>query len=508
VRWRFGLSTKIAITVVLVTVGASAVLAGVVYFLQANSARDRFVISATLGFRSDAQQAAQYRTSDQGGPPGYPVRSAASYMRGRLGLTWALVDLSRGPSVLQTGPDQPDGSAPGQPPRDARYVPVAGNTGWSVGQLPAYRIDQANSANGRAITYTYEGDDGSYLVVAGTITPNIVLAEFYSTGGLDREVANLRTQLAVLTLVVASIAAVIALLAARRIQRPIRTAASAARRIGTGALDTRLPVHGHDELAELASSFNTMAGRLGESIDELRRKDAQQRRFVADVAHDLRTPLASLVALTDSLDSPHHHDRTRSVELLGTQIRRLSILVEDLLEISRIDAGVAEFRPETIDLAELVTDAAGLVSTSAEVTIASAGETTTQGDARRVHTIVRNLLVNAEHHGAPPVTVTIDGTVPWMVTVTVTDSGPGVPADLASVIFDRFVRGDRARAYTEGSGLGLAIAQENATMHGGWITVHNAEGAGAAFTLTLPRTIPAPGRNDNRPQARTAPVVE
>jgi two-component system sensor histidine kinase MtrB len=498
VRWRFGLSTKIAITVVLLTVGASAVLAVVVYLLQANSARDRFVISATLGFRSDAEQAAQYRTLDPGGPPGppgppgYPVRSAASYMRGRLGLTWALVDLSRGPSVL----------------RDARYVPVAGNTGWRVGQLPAYRIDQANSANGRAITYNYEGDDGSYLVVAGTITPNIVLAEFYSTGGLDREVANLRTQLAVLTLVVASIAAVIALLAARRIQRPIRTAASAARRLGTGALDTRLPVHGHDELAELASSFNTMAGRLGESIDELRRKDAQQRRFVADVAHDLRTPLASLVALTDSLDSPHHHDRTRSVELLGTQIRRLSILVEDLLEISRIDAGVAEFRPETIDLAELVTDAAGLVSTGAEVTLASAGETTMQSDARRVHTIVRNLLVNAEHHGAPPVTVTIDGTVPWKVTVTVTDSGPGVPADLASVIFDRFVRGDRARAYTEGSGLGLAIAQENATMHGGWITVHNAEGAGAAFTLTLPRTIPPPGRDDNRPQARTAPVVE
>lgn len=501
-RWRFGLSTKIAITVVLVTVGASAVLAVVVYFLQANSARDRFVISATLGFRSDAQQAAQYRTSDQGGPPG-PVRSAASYMTGRLGLTWALVDLSRVPSVPPSWTRQNDTSL-----RDARYIPVAGNTGWGVGQLPAYRIDQANSANGRAITYTYEGDDGSYLVVAGTITPDIVLAEFYSTGGLDREVASLRTQLAVLTLVVASVAAVIALLAARRIQRPIRTAASAARRLGTGALDTRLPVNGHDELAELASSFNTMAGRLGESIDELRRKDAQQRRFVADVAHDLRTPLASLVALTDSLDSPHHRDRTRSVELLGSQIRRLSILVEDLLEISRIDAGVAEFRPETIDLAELVTDAAGLVSTSAEVTLASAGETTMQGDARRVHTIVRNLLVNAEHHGAPPVTVAIDGTVPWKVTVTVTDSGPGVPADLASVIFDRFVRGDRARAYTEGSGLGLAIAQENATMHGGWIIVHKAEGAGAAFTLTLPRTIPAPGRDDDRPQARTAPVVE
>lgn len=490
--WRFGLSTKIAITVVLVTVGASVALAVVVYFLQANSARDRFVLSATLGFRSDVQQARQLQPIGRGGgAPGFPVESAANYMRGRLGLTWALVDLRRGASAL----------------RDARYVPAAGNTGSRAGQLPADRIDQANSANGSPITYTYEGDDGSYLVVAGTITPDLVLAEFYSTGGLDREVASLRTQLAVVTLVVASVAAVIALLVARRIHRPIRTAAAAARWLGAGALHTRLPVHGHDELAELASSFNTMAGRLGESIDQLRRKDAQQRRFVADVAHDLRTPMASLVALTDSLNSPDHHDRARSVELLGTQIRRLSILVEDLLEISRIDAGVAEFRPETIDLAELVTDAAGLVSTGAEITVASDGETTMQGDARRVHTIVRNLLVNAEHHGAPPVTVGIDGTVPWKVTVTVTDSGPGVPAELASVIFDRFVRGDRARAYIEGSGLGLAIAQENATMHGGWITVHNAEGAGAAFTLTLPRTIPAPRRDDNQ-RHQTAPVVD
>ncbi|MGW1677119.1 HAMP domain-containing sensor histidine kinase [Saccharopolyspora sp. NPDC002376] len=484
---RLGLRAKIAVTVVLTTVGASAALALSAYTIQATSARDRFVNSATLGFRSDVKQAAQHHATCQGDPVYCSVFSAASYMRGRLGLTWALVDLTPGGSV----------------DRDGRYIPVDGRTGWRTGQLPIAQIDRASDANGQPITYSYEGDDGSYLVVAGTIAPGIVLAEFYSTAGLDREVANLRTQLAVLTVVVAATAAVIALLAARRIQQPVRATAAAARRLGAGALDTRLPVHGHDELAELADSFNAMAQQLGESVDELRRKDAQQRRFVADVAHDLRTPLASLVVLADSLDSPDPRARARSVELLGTQIRRLGVLVEDLLEIYRIDAGVADFRPETIDLVELVADVTGMVSAGSEVTLTSAGETAIQGDARRVHTIVRNLLINAEHHGAQPVSVTIDGTDLRKATVTVPDSGPGVPDDLVSVIFDRFVRGNHARAYTEGSGLGLAIAQENAVMHDGRITVRNVPGAGAAFTLTVPRASSEPGPGDHQPHNPT-----
>ncbi|MFD2417280.1 sensor histidine kinase [Amycolatopsis pigmentata] len=470
-RRRLGLGVKIAIMMVLTTVGASAALAVTVYTIQAGSARDRFVTSATLGFRSDVRQAAEHRATCQGNRTNCPVASASAYMHGRLGLTWALVDLTPGASNT----------------RDGRYIPVDGNTGWQASQLPVEKIDEANSAMGQPVTYSSEGGNGSCLVVAGTITPGIVLAEFYSTAGLDHEVANLRTQLAVLTVVVAFTAATIALLAARRIQRPVRAAAAAARQLGSGALETRLPVHGHDELAELAGSFNAMAQRLGQSIDELHRKEAQQRRFVADVAHDLRTPLASLVALADSLNNPDHHDRARSIELLGSQIRRLGVLVEDLLEISRIDAGVADFRPETLDLAELVADAAGMVPADSEVAISSVGDTTIQADPRRVHTIVRNLLSNAEHHGAPPVSVAIEGADPEKVTVTVADSGPGIPDDLAPVVFDRFVRGDRARAYTEGSGLGLAIASENATMHHGRITVRTTPGAGAAFTVVLPR---------------------
>jgi two-component system sensor histidine kinase MtrB len=288
--------------------------------------------------------------------------------------------------------------------------------------------------------------------------------------------------------VVALLGGALGVLAARVVQRRVRTAAEAARRFGDGALDTRLPVRGRDELADLAGSFNAMAQRLGESIEQLRRKDRQQRRFVADVAHDLRTPLASMIAAADGLGSPDAEDRARSAELLGAQARRLGALVEDLLEVSRFDAGAAELRPDVVDLAALVEDAVRLSAPDVDIPVRRTGDVSLFGDPRRLHTIVRNLVTNAVRHGEPPVEVTVDGTRPDEVRVVVADSGPGLPAELAPVVFDRFVRGDRARSRTEGSGLGLAIAQENARLHGGRLDVR--DDGGAVFTLTVPRGEP------------------
>ncbi|MEU4744672.1 HAMP domain-containing sensor histidine kinase, partial [Actinosynnema sp. NPDC023658] len=298
----------------------------------------------------------------------------------------------------------------------------------------------------------------------------------------------LRDQVAVVAVVIALLGGGLGVLAARTVQRRVRTAAAAARRFGEGELGTRLPVEGRDELADLAGSFNAMAQRLGESIDQLRAKDRQQRRFVADVAHDLRTPLASMVAAADGLDSPDAADRERSAELLGSQARRLGALVDDLLEMSRFDAGAAELRPEVVDLEALVADAVEVSAPGVAVPVRRTGDTTVLGDPRRLHTIVRNLVANAVRHGGPPITVTVDGAEPERVRVVVADSGPGLPADLAPVVFDRFVRGDRARSRTEGSGLGLAIAQENARLHGGAVEVVN--DGGAVFTLTVPRAVP------------------
>ncbi|MGW5722871.1 sensor histidine kinase [Amycolatopsis sp. NPDC003865] len=309
-----------------------------------------------------------------------------------------------------------------------------------------------------------------------------LLIEFFDLGVLETDLGALRRNLGLIALGVSVFGVGVAVLIGRRIRRPIKALSAAADELGAGALDTRVPVKGRDEVAALAASFNAMAARLGESIEELHAKDRQQRRFVADVAHDLRTPLASMIATVDSLDDAEPATRTRATEILGAQARRLAKLVEDLLEIARFDAGKADLRVAPVDLADLVADAAEVTGVAAAVT--ASGDVTVVADPRRVHTVVANLLSNAGRHGAAPVTVTVDGTGEDVV-VRVADAGPGVPEDLLPILFDRFARGDHARQATEGSGLGLAIARENVLAHGGSLAVHN--DGGAVFTVRWPR---------------------
>ena len=466
-RWQPGLRASIALTVILVTLVATGVVALVTYRLQVGATLDRFSDSAHASFESDAQQARQFARF---APGGFKVDHVAGYMEGRLGLSgWAVVNLwpDSGPVSRSVGDE---------------YTSVAASPGLGNQRWPADQVDQARRRQ-KPVTAWAEIHGDTRLVLVGPVSPDLLLVETYTTKKLDNELAHLRRQLLVVALVVGLLGAGTGVLAARRIQSRVRVAAAAARRLGSGALDTRLPVQGRDELADLATSFNTMAHRLSESIDQLRRKDEQQRRFVADVAHDLRTPLASMLAATESLRSGDPHDRERSAELLGTQVRRLSTLVEDLLEMSRFDAGAADFRPEQLDLTALVADAVAM--TEAEIGVSTVGDAAVIGDPRRLHTIVRNLVTNAVRHGGQPITVTIDGSGTDWVRVVVADSGPGLPDDLAPYVFDRFVRGDRARQHTEGSGLGLAIAYENAVLHGGRIDVANVDGA--VFTLIIPR---------------------
>lgn len=464
---RLGLRGAVVLVVVLVTVVTTAAMATTAYLVQAGATRERFADSAQASFDSDAQQAHQFLVHSTAFES--TVAGVARYMTARLGLTWAIVN--RTPT-----------SGPLSATSDGMYVPVEGTGGRHPGQLPVAVVDSVTTGS---VRYTADTPDGPQLVIVGEVEPGVLLAEFYSTAKLDRELAALRTVLAAVAALIVVLGGGLGALAARGVQRRVRTAARAARRLGEGDLDTRLPVEGRDELADLAGSFNAMARRLGESIEQLRRKDRQQRRFVADVAHDLRTPLASLIAAADGLHSACEADRARSAEVLGSQARRLGALVEDLLEISRFDAGAAEFRPEVVELEALVADAVGLSAPEADVRTERVGDATVFGDPRRLHTVVRNLVANAVRHGAAPVTVTVDGGAPDVVRVRVADSGPGLPAELVPVVFDRFVRGDRARGTTGGSGLGLAIARENTRLHGGTLEVRN--DGGAVFTLTVPR---------------------
>jgi two-component system sensor histidine kinase MtrB len=229
--------------------------------------------------------------------------------------------------------------------------------------------------------------------------------------------------------------------------------------------------------------------------------EANARRFVADVSHELRTPLAAMTAVTDTLDEEAANldgDAATAAGLVGAETRRLATLVENLIEITRFDAGRAELHlDDEVDVATAVTATLTARGWTDEVATALPAGVTAVLDRRRLDVIVANLVGNALRHGAPPVTVTAgaetdpDG-AEW-IRVTVADHGAGLPPEIAPHVFERFYKADAARARSDGSGLGLAIALENARLHGGTIEAGNGARGGAAFALRLPRR-PGAGR--------------
>ncbi|MGH9004910.1 MAG: ATP-binding protein, partial [Acidimicrobiia bacterium] len=241
------------------------------------------------------------------------------------------------------------------------------------------------------------------------------------------------------------------------------------------------PEEGHDEFTDLARSFNRMA-------DALERTLANQRRFVSDVSHELRTPLTALTTAADVLEANAgglNDQGRRAARLLVVESRRLGRMVEDLMEISRFDAGVPSMVWEPVDLAHQVTGAVASRGWADRVGTVLAPDAMTWGDPRRLDRVVANLIGNALEHGAPPVTVTV-AVHGDAISLAVDDSGPGIPPDQLEHLFERFYKGDPSRS-RGGSGLGLAIARENARLHGGDIIVQTIGGRGSRFTFTLPR---------------------
>ncbi|WP_335936386.1 sensor histidine kinase [Streptomyces sp. PTD5-9] len=295
-----------------------------------------------------------------------------------------------------------------------------------------------------------------------------------------------------------ALALVPALFAARRVLRPVRRLHDGAERIAAGELGTRLEAEGHDELADLTRTFNGMAATLQRDDAELRRMEAGARRFAADVAHELRTPLAAMTAVTELLDEDAAAgtmppDVAESVRLISDETRALARMVEDLMEVSRFDAKTARLRPDHVDLRTLVGKTLRLRGWSDDerVAVDLAEPVPVHADPRRLDVVLANLVSNALRHGRPPVTVRVRAEQDRAV-LTVTDHGVGIPDDALPHVFDRFYKADTARTRSEGSGLGLALALENALLHEGTLTVANAPGAGAVFTLTLPLAAPTP----------------
>ncbi|SES07091.1 two-component system, OmpR family, sensor histidine kinase MtrB [Lentzea xinjiangensis] len=308
--------------------------------------------------------------------------------------------------------------------------------------------------------------------------------------GVEREIAGMARSAVVTAALTLPLAVLLALLAAGSVLRPVRDLRDTARRLAAGDLGARSNPRGADELADLTATVNEMAGSLQESMAALRRMQADARRFAADVSHELRTPLSTLTAVVEVLSMSAdgmEPDARESAQLAITETRRLVTLVEELMEVSRFDAGTARLRVEDLDVAGAVRDCLRARGWSHRVELVAPGAVPARLDRRRVDVVVANLVGNALRHGEPPVRVVVAASG-GEVLVEVTDSGPGLPEHVLPHVFDRFYKADAARTRTPDSGLGLALALENARLHGGDVEAGNRTGArGARFVLRLPR---------------------
>ncbi|MGW3231982.1 sensor histidine kinase [Kitasatospora sp. NPDC001095] len=356
---------------------------------------------------------------------------------------------------------------------------------------------EATVNRGHAAFQRFTGDGRPWLATGIPVTnaaaPNAPSGlTVYALLPLDREQSASNALLAAAAgagAFAAILAAGLALLAARQVLRPVRALGDAARDLAQGRLDTRLTVTGHDELAQLSKTFNHTARTLQGTIEELRAIESQGRRFAADVSHELRTPLAAMLAVTDILDEDAEQlpeDTATALRMISNETTRLTRLVNDLIEISRLDAGAAPLHTETVDAATAVREALDLRGWNDRVELDLPAPLPVRLDPRRFDVIVANLVGNALRHGRPPVRVALRAADDDLL-LTVTDRGPGIPPAELPHLFDRFYKADKARRRSEGSGLGLAIAQENARLHGGLIDAANAPTGGAVFTLVLPR---------------------
>jgi len=289
----------------------------------------------------------------------------------------------------------------------------------------------------------------------------------------------------------------IAIVVARMVTTPLKRAAHAAERLAAGDLTSRVEVEGGDELARVGDSFNEMARNLEQKVADLTELSHVQQRFVSDVSHELRTPLTTIRMASSVLDARSQDlpgELRRTTELLSAQVQRFEVLLADLLEISRFDAGAAELEASRQDIDALVERALEDVRPLASdrgcaLDLHLAGDDVVAiVDARRIDRILRNLLTNAIEHGAGHPVLVQTASDADSVAVVVQDHGHGISPEAAQRVFDRFWRADPSRARTlGGTGLGLSISAEDARLHDGWLQAWGREGEGAVFRLTIPR---------------------
>ncbi len=321
-------------------------------------------------------------------------------------------------------------------------------------------------------------------------TPYIILAS-QPLEAVEDELESLREILYLATPAVLLVAGLGGWFLARQGLAPVGAMAKRARQIGAGSLDRQLPVaNPRDELGQLANSFNELLARLDAAFDE-------QRRFMADASHELRTPLSVMsTAAGVTLKKAHREEEEyrEALQMMAEQTRRLSRIVQDMFILARADAGHYPLQNRALylnDLLDEVARAGGLLASDKDVTVelTNLPEAAFHGDEDLLRQMVMNLLDNAVKF------TPARGVVRLSLTrradeylLSVSDTGPGIPAAARDHVFERFYRADKARSRSEdgGAGLGLAIARWIAQAHDGDLELADSDGAGATFIVRLP----------------------
>ena len=346
---------------------------------------------------------------------------------------------------------------------------------------------------------------GSPQLVVGLPVPSIDVAYFevFSMAETSRTLRILAIALGAAAAVTTLAGAVIGRWASGRALRPLAEVSRAAETIAGGQLDTRLLAAEDAELSALAGSFNRMTDALQERIE-------REARFTSDVSHELRSPLTTLSSALGVLESHRSELPPRSrqaLDLLAAELRRFQHMVDDLLEISRMDTGAAELSLDEVEVGELLRQAAvaaGAGGVPLEIDDSVAGGRLLV-DKRRMERVVTNLVANARQYAGGVTRMALEP-APGGIRLVVADRGPGVAPTERDRIFERFYRGQTSgqRGGTDGTGLGLSLVAEHVRLHGGRVWVEDGLGGENRFVVELPAFSPPSPRGEGPADADPA----
>ncbi|WP_415948087.1 ATP-binding protein [Streptomyces sp. KLOTTS4A1] len=480
------LRLRLVVVFGLVALTAAVSASGIAYWLNREALLTRTQDAALNDFQAEMQTRAATLPSE---PGKVSLQTAASLMA-RSSQQYAVILIAQGPDGKPVTAVAAEGDK------------ESGAVEFSLTDVPeslqeAVNAPQDTSGSGpeayRMFWQRTELDGTPYLVggtrVLGDGPTGYMLK---SLAPEQKDLTSLAWSLGIATTLALIGAALLAQAAATTVLKPVHRLGVAARRLGEGKLDTRLRVSGTDELAELSRTFNATAASLEKKVADMSAREQSSRRFVADMSHELRTPLTAITAVTEVLEEEEDSLDPMiapAVRLVVSETRRLNDLVENLMEVTRFDAGTAKLVLDDVDLADQITACIDARAWLDAVELDAERGIMARLDPRRLDVILANLIGNALKHGGSPVRVSVgtEGGSGECVVISVRDHGPGIPEEVLPHVFDRFYKASASRPRSEGSGLGLSIALENAHAHGGEITATNSPEGGAVFTLRLPR---------------------